>query len=179
MMLRRAVDAALALAFVLLMATAGLEEFAHEYLGMAAFALVVVHIALNRRWLAGLRRGRFTALRSLRVAATAGAAASVVALAASSIVLSRYALGFFPAVPGASWAREVHFIASFWGFVPVFLHVGLQLGPMVARVGRALAAVRHLSVGVLVSAIGYDLARVLRPRRGSGRPSQKTQEISR
>lgn len=52
-----AVDACLAAVFVALMATATVEEFAHEWLGISAFALFAVHQVLNRRWydLAGAR----------------------------------------------------------------------------------------------------------------------------
>lgn len=47
---RRVVDAGPAAVFALLMATALVEDFAHEWLGIAAFMLTAAHQVLNRTW---------------------------------------------------------------------------------------------------------------------------------
>ncbi len=51
----------------------------------------------------------------------------VIALAASSLVLSEHAFAWLPAIPGAAWARLVHLAASYWTFVLAFLHSGMHL----------------------------------------------------
>ena len=139
--LRCAVDAGLAAVFVALMATATVEEFAHEWLGMAAFALFVVHQVLNRRWWARLLKGRYTVLRALGTAANLGLVLCMLAQMASCVILSKHALGWLPAFDGAWWARVMHLLGSYWGFVLASVHAGLHLaGParVLARRGGAL-----------------------------------------
>ena len=136
---RIAVDAALAVLFVAVMATALVQEAPHEYLGIAVFAAVVAHVVLNRRWFKALARGRYNAVRVLRLVAVVGLLACVVGQVASSVVLSKYAFRFLPALPGASWARRVHMLCSYWGFVFAFAHAGLQFKGL----GRMVRASRH------------------------------------
>ncbi len=121
------VDAALAVLFVAVMATALVQEAPHEYLGIAVFACVAAHVVLNRRWFKALFRGRYNATRVLQLAAVVGLVACIVGQMASSIVLSKFAFGFLPALPGAGWARRVHMLCSYWGFVFAFAHAGLQI----------------------------------------------------
>ena len=123
---RVCVDCALAALLVAVMATALVQEAPHEYLGCALLAAVVAHIVLNRRWFAALFRGHYSAVRVLQVVAVAGVAVCMGAQMASALVLSKFAFGFLPALPGASWARSVHLVCSYWGFVFAFAHVGLH-----------------------------------------------------
>ena len=120
------VDAALAGLLVTVMATALVQEAPHEYLGVAPFAAVVAHVVLNRRWFKTLIHGRYNAVRILRLMAIAGLVACAVGQMASALVLSKFAFGFLPALPGAAFARRVHMLCSYWGFVLAFAHVGLQ-----------------------------------------------------
>ena len=136
---RIAVDAVLAVLFVAVMATALVQEAPHEYLGVAVFAAVVVHIVLNRRWFKALFRGRYDAVRVLQIVAVVGLLACIAGQLASSLVLSKFAFGFLPALPGAGWARRVHMLCSYWGFVFAFAHAGLQLKGF-ARLVRARGA---------------------------------------
>lgn len=122
---RLVVDVLLAAVFVALMATATVQEFAHEWLGISAFVLFVVHQVLNRRWWAGLLRGRYTPLRAVGTAVNLGLLVCLVGLMASSLVLSEHAFGWLPALPGAAWARVAHLLCSYWGFVLAFAHAGL------------------------------------------------------
>ena len=133
-------DAALAVLFVVVMATALVQEAPHEYLGIAVFVAVVAHIVLNRRWFKALFRGRYNAMRVLQLLAVVGLLACIIGQIASSLVLSKYAFGFLPALPGAGWARRVHMLCSYWGFVFAFAHAGLQFkgfGRLVRPVGSA------------------------------------------
>lgn len=120
-------DALIAGLLVAVMASALVQEAPHEYLGAALFVAVAAHAILNRRQLKALLRGRRNAVRILRLMTIAGLLACMVGQAASALVLSKYAFGFLPALPGASLARQVHMLCSYWGFALAFAHVGLQL----------------------------------------------------
>ena len=119
-------DIAMSAVLVAIMATALVQEAPHEWLGVALFALLVVHVVLNRRWLASVFRGRRNVLRVVQIVVLVGLAGCVVGQVASSLVLSKHAFGFLPALPGASWARRVHMICSYWMFVLAFAHAGLH-----------------------------------------------------
>lgn len=131
--LRRAVDIALAVVFTLAMATALIEDFAHEYLGIAAFVLVIMHQALNRAWWRALPRGRYTVRRVLSTVVNVALVACVMALMASSVVISFHAFGWLPAIPGAWWARTAHLAGSYWAFICASVHAGFHVQPALAR----------------------------------------------
>lgn len=152
---RIAVDAGLAVVYVAVMSTALVQEAPHEFLGLSLFALVVAHVVLNRRWVAALARGRYDAVRVLQLVAVVGVLACMVAQVASSLVLSKHALWFLPALPGAGWARRVHMLCSYWGFLFAFAHAGLQFRAVVARLGakRRLGAAAIWTLRVVLVAV--------------------------
>ena len=92
----------MAVLFIVVMATALVQEVPHEYVGVALFIAVVAHIALNRRWFKALFRGRYNAVRMLQLVAVVGLLACMLGQVISSLVLSKYAFGFLPSLPGAS-----------------------------------------------------------------------------
>lgn len=122
-----AVDAAMGILFVAVMSTALVQEAPHEYLGIALFASIAAHVVLNRRWFATIFRGRHSPTRVLQAIAVIGLLACMAGQVVSSLVLSRYALGFLPALPGAAIARRLHMSCAYWSFVFAFAHAGLQL----------------------------------------------------
>lgn len=126
-MLRIALDIALGLVLVAIMATALVQEEPHEWLGLTLFVLIVCHAIVNRRWIASIFRGRYNAVRILQVVVLAGLIACIIGQVASSLVLSKYAFGFLPALPGASWARRAHMICSYWSFILACAHAGLHI----------------------------------------------------
>lgn len=123
----RLAEAALAVDLVILMATAIVEEVAHEWFGMALFALAIGHVCL--RW--PIVRATFLGKASVRKFVTLALylliLACLVALFASSLILSKFAFGWLPALPGASWARGLHMVASYWLFVLAFVHIGMSM----------------------------------------------------
>lgn len=138
---RRIVDIAFGAVFVLLMASAVVQEVAHEWLGVAAFALLAVHLALNRRWWARLLAGAYRPLRAVQTVVNLALVACLLGQVASSLVLSEHAFGFLPAFPGASWARVVHLACSYWGFALMAAHAGLHVEPLARRMAASRGAV--------------------------------------
>ncbi len=60
---RRIIDIGMTVLLLLQMAYQVMGEAAHEWLGMAMTALVIVHQILNRRWYGAMLKGRYTAYR--------------------------------------------------------------------------------------------------------------------
>lgn len=157
------------MAFVLvaLVSTAMVREVAHEWIGIALFALVAVHLVQHRRQVDGAFKGKTTATRAVSLLLLVGALLCVAAQAASSVVLSKYAFSWLPSFPGSSIARQVHMAGSHWAFALMMLHAGLQAWPAVSRKLKALPRIvvvvllAVLAAIALWSAVQLDFASYL------------------
>ena len=68
--------------------------------------------------------------------------ACIVGQVASSLVLSKHAFGFLPALPGASWSRRVHILCAYWSLVAAFVHAELHMRAPANMDARKLRALR-------------------------------------
>ena len=121
---------------LLLMAYSLVGEAAHEWLGIGMFVLFVAHHVLNSRWSRNLRKGKYTPFRILQTVLVVLALASMPGSVVSGIVLSRHALSFLPITGGQSWARTLHMLSAYWGFVFISLHLGLHWSMMMGMAKR-------------------------------------------
>jgi hypothetical protein len=121
------VDVAMSAVLVATMATALVQEVPHEWLGIALFVLMASHVVLNRKWILGVIRSRRKASYVPHLILMVALMVCLVGMIASSLVLSKHVFGFLPALPGASWARRIHMLFSYWLFVLAFAHVGLHI----------------------------------------------------
>ena len=143
------VDVAMSVVLVATMATALVQELPHEWLGIALFVLMVTHVVLNRKWILGVFRSRRKAPYLLHLILIVALLVCLVGMIASSLVLSKYVFGFLPALPGASWARRIHMLFSYWLFVLAFAHVGLHV-----RVPRRMAPWKLWAMRVAAVIVG-------------------------
>lgn len=151
--MRLVVDILIAASFIALLATPIAWGQVHEWIGIAAFALTVIHIVLSRKAVGRLARkhhiGAFATL-----ALDALLLACLVGLAASAFVLSEHALSWAPAVPGSWWARVIHLLCSYWGFALAFVHVGLHLRVMTGARRHAILDWVGRAAFVILGAFG-------------------------
>lgn len=133
--IKTAVDFAMTVLLLLLMTYELIGAAAHEWMGIAMFALVIAHHVLNRKWSRSLFKGRYTAVRILQTTLVALILLSMLGSMVSGIVISRHALAFL-LISGAGWARTVHLLCGYWGFVLMSLHLGLHWGMMLGMVGK-------------------------------------------
>lgn len=77
---------------------------------------------------------------------------SMIAQMYSGIVLSRHVFAFLPIKNGLAFARRLHILGSYWGFLLMGLHLGLHWNVVRGVVKRKFPAASHgfryLSVGV-------------------------------
>ena len=136
-LLRRGVDAVMYVLFLLLMGQCVLRGSAHEWLGIAAGALFVLHNALNYRWYTALFKGKYTAARVAQTAVNLLLAAAVLLCAVSSVLISQHI--FYVARGSAiELGRRLHLAATAWAFVLMSAHLGLHL-PLFAAAGKKIA----------------------------------------
>ena len=133
---RLVVDAAMTVVLLLLMGYSRIGEEAHEWLGIGMTVLFVLHHILNRKWIAALFRGRYTAFRVFQ---TLLACVIFVGLAISTytgIMLSKHVFRFLGFTTGMADARELHLRSGYWNFILLSLHLGLHWVMIVSLIGK-------------------------------------------
>lgn len=131
------VDIAMTAALLLLMAFELVGRQAHEWIGIVMFVLFVVHHILNRKWTGHLLRGKYPLIRILQTLLAVLILICMLSSMVSGIVLSEYVFEAFSIRGGWSWARILHMLAAYWGFVLMSLHLGIHWNMMLGIAGKA------------------------------------------
>ena len=153
------VDAVMSALLLLLMAYEMIGAAVHEWLGIAMFVLLILHHALNRKWSVNVLKGKYGPMRILQTMLVILALFSMLGSMVSGIVLSRHALAFLPIQGGFGWARTVHLLCGYWGYVLMGLHLGLHWGMVIGVAGKSFkpSQVRtwgSRAVGLLIAVYG-------------------------
>ncbi len=104
--------------------------------GAGIFVLFVIHHILNLGWYKNLFQGKYTAFRIFQVSVNVLLLLSMAVLMYSGIVLSRHVLAFLPSRSGMALARRLHILGSYWGFLLMNLHLGLQWNMVIGRLKK-------------------------------------------
>lgn len=152
--LKMIVDLAMTVLLFCLMAYLLVGETAHEWMGVTMFCLFILHHVLNWNWHRHLIKGRYTPLRILQTGIDVLILLSMIGLMVSGIVMSREVFDVLPISGGMGFARSLHMLASYWGFLFMSLHLGLHWSMMIGMMRKAAgikkpAAVRTWLLRVL------------------------------
>ena len=134
--IRIIVDCGMTLLLPLLMAYSLVGEAAHEYLGIGMFLLFVIHHILNIAWWKNLFRGKYAPIRIVGTVLNFVLVIIMLALPISGMILSRHVFRFLH-FGGASTARTVHLMASYWGLVLMSFHAGMHGNVMIGMFRKA------------------------------------------
>ena len=152
-----AVDIGMTAVLLLLMAYSLVGEAAHEWLGIGMFALFIVHHILNSSWCRNIFKGKYTPFRIWQTALIALVLACMLVSMVSGIVISRHALAFLSITGGQSWARTLHMLSAYWGFVFMSLHLGLHWSMMMSM-ARRMGAKPSVPWSWAVRIVGFLIA---------------------
>lgn len=150
------VDIGMMIALLLLMTYELIGQAAHEWLGIGMFVLFLTHHILNRKWMGNFLKGRYTPLRIWQTLLVVLVLLCMIGSMVSGIILSRHALSFLPISGGRSFARSLHMVSAYWGFVWMSLHLGLHWSLMMAMARKAfpnVSPVRTWILRILAAAI--------------------------
>jgi hypothetical protein len=128
--LKITVDMAMTVLLLLLMTYERIGQATHEWIGIGMFVLFVLHHILNGKWCKALLKGKYTVLRVLQTALVAAVLFCMLGSMVSGVMLSRYAFAFLQVNAGHSFARMLHMLSAYWGFVFMSLHLGFHWGMM-------------------------------------------------
>ncbi len=118
-------DLVMSIVMLFLMAYQVTGEKAHEWLGIAMFAVAAAHNILNYKWYSALLKGKYKLLRVVGTATNLLLLAALLGTAVSGILMNSYV---FPlSIKGTVAAsRVIHLAASHWCFVLKGIHLGLH-----------------------------------------------------
>jgi len=102
-------------------------DVAHEWFGAGMFVLFIIHNILNWKWYRNILKGKYTVFRVFQTAVNLLVFAAMIGLMISGIMMSSYVFAFLRISGGMSFARKLHMLSSYWAFVLISLHLGLQL----------------------------------------------------
>lgn len=166
MILKLAVDIGMTAALLLLMAYELVGQAAHEWIGIGMFVLFVIHHILNGSWIRNLLRGRYNPVRIMQTGLVLLILCAMAGLMVSGIILSRHALSFLPIKGGRSFARNLHMLSAYWGFVLMSVHLGFHWSMMMGMAKKFSpkpSAVRKWVLRILALVIaGYGVYAFIR-----------------
>ena len=90
-------------------------------------------------WYKSLFRGKYTPFRVFQIVVDALVLLDMLGLMVSGVILSNHVCAFLPIQGGMSFARTLHMLASFWGFLLMALHLGLHWNVFLGMARNALA----------------------------------------
>lgn len=99
----------------------------HELLGITLFILFVIHNILNWGWYKSLLKGRYSTIRIFHTAVNLLLFITILALLISGAMLSRTVFAFMD-LNGGLFARQLHMLSVYWGFILMSVHLGMHWG---------------------------------------------------
>lgn len=156
--LKIGIDILMTLGLLFLMGYQFWGDAAHEWAGAGMFFLFILHHLLNGSWHRNLLRGKYNPSRIFMLIINIPLFAAMLGLMISGIMLSNHVFAFLNIHGGMSFARLLHMVSSYWGFVLMSLHIGLHWGRLL---GIARQTGNQENRGQTASRIGKILPRIL------------------
>lgn len=154
-----AVDVLMTIALLVLSGYQFWGEATHEWAGIGIFILFIAHHILNLKWHKNIFKGKYTALRMTILCIDLLVFLAMIVQMYSSIVISRYVFDFLPINGGLAFARKLHILGAYWGFILMSLHIGLHWNMVIGIMKKTLHTKKASKVcsGILTAA-GFMIA---------------------
>ena len=131
------IDTAMVVLLPMLMAYSLIGERFHEIAGTVMLCLFIAHHWLNRAWLKGLLRGRYTPRRVFQMALDLLLLIFMIAQPVTGILMSKHLYSFLPTANLSAAVRAIHLSLANWGFVVMCVHAGTHLEKPLRKLPRA------------------------------------------
>lgn len=125
MLCKLIIDLVMTVLFLLAMACFLTGDAIHEVLGVSLLLLIVMHNIVNWRWYGALLTGPYHARRVFQTAVNLLLLITVLVLPVSGIMLSRSLFAFMD-LNGGLFARKLHILSAYWGFILMSVHLGIH-----------------------------------------------------
>lgn len=124
-LIKRSVDTAMYILFLLLMGQCVLRGAVHEWLGISAGILFLAHNVLNYKWYRSLLKGKYHALRIVQLIVNLLLLLAMIICMVSGILVSQYVFAIRNG-NAIELGRHLHLIATAWVFILMSIHLGLH-----------------------------------------------------
>ena len=132
------VDILMTIALLFLMGYQFWGDTAHEWIGAGMFVLFLLHHILNNNWHKRLFKGKYTPMRIVMLVVDSLVFAAMLALMYSGIVMSRHVFAFLNIHGAVAFARRLHILGAYWGFLLMSIHLGLHWNMILGRMLKPL-----------------------------------------
>ena len=136
MILKMFTDLTMTIILLFQMAYMLVGNAAHEWIGTAMVALFLLHHLLNIRWYGNLFKGKYSGIRILQTVVNFSVLFCMFGLTISGIIMSRVVFSFLPINGGMGFARMLHMVTAYWGFLLMSVHLGLHWGMIMGMVRK-------------------------------------------
>ena len=136
MILKISIDLLMTILLLFQMAYMLIGNTVHEWVGAVMFFLFIIHHVLNIRWYRNLFKGRYSGFRILQTVINFSVLICMLGLMVSGIIMSRDVFSFLPIDGGMGFARMLHMVTAYWGFLLMSAHLGLHWGMIMGMVRK-------------------------------------------
>ena len=166
-----ATDVVMTVLLLFLMSYQLAGDTAHEWLGVAMFVAFIVHHILNRRWSAGIIKGKYSVMRVIQTVLAIVILLCMACSMISGVLLSNHLFTFIRVRGVAATARRMHMICAYWGFVFMSLHLGIHWNMVVRMAGKCFknpSALRSIVAKTLAAVVAvYGIRAFIKREIGS------------
>ena len=141
-------DLCMTAALLVLMSYELAGQAVHEWLGLSLFILFILHHIWNRKWSRNIFKRKYTLFSILQTFLVICALITMAGSLVSGVILSRHALAFLPIAGGRSFARSLHMVSAYWGFVFLSLHLGFHWSMIMGMVKKHLKKMSAVPVWI-------------------------------
>ncbi|MCI9533087.1 MAG: DUF4405 domain-containing protein [Lachnospiraceae bacterium] len=134
---------------IILMAYELVGQAVHEWLGIGMFVLFILHHIWNRKWIRNIFKRKHTLFSILQTILVICVFLAMAGSLVSGVILSRHALAFLPIAGGRSFARNLHMVSAYWGFVFLSLHLGFHWSMIMGMMKKHLKKMPAVPVWTL------------------------------
>ncbi|HWR07552.1 DUF4405 domain-containing protein [Sporomusa sp.] len=127
----------------------------HELLGITLFIVFIIHNILNWGWYKALLKGKYNTLRFFHTVINLLLLATMLALLISGVMLSRTVFVFMD-LNGGLFARKLHMLFTYWGFILMSVHLGMHWGMImdaVRKMAKITSANRNRTLALQTMAV--------------------------
>lgn len=149
MIAKLSTDVLMTAALLFLMTYELIGQTFHEWVGMVMFALFVLHHILNIHWWGSLFKGKYTPMRILQTALAIIILICMLGSMFSGVIISRHIFTFISVRGLRSFARSLHMLSAYWGFIFMSLHLGFHWSMMINAAGKLFKKPSRIRVWVL------------------------------
>ena len=151
---RMFIDLFMTIFLLLLMSYQATGEKNHEWLGAGMGLLFIIHIILNRLWYKNLFKGKYANFRIIQTIINFLILFLMIGSLISGIAMSRYVFKTIDLNISSYFARLIHMVSVYWGFILMSVHLGMHLG-MITRLFNKL---KNKKILIILKSIFYFIS---------------------